>query len=168
PPTPAAAAAGFDAAARGGPAASARAAAYRTATPAYASCEQLQGQGVDTRDDVYSLACIGYEVITGKHPFGGLSALEARAQRLRPRRPAVLGAAAWRALRRGLAWEREHRPRHLPGWLAELGIARAARHLPPSHELRATQAPRFQMRRVAAAAILLVITGTVAFALLAP
>jgi serine/threonine protein kinase len=47
-------------------------------TPAYASCEMLQGAEADARDDIYSFACVIYEMLSGKRPCGELNALEAR------------------------------------------------------------------------------------------
>ena len=50
----------------------------RALTPAYASCEMLEGKEPDRRDDIYSFACVIYEMLCGDRPFGELSALEAR------------------------------------------------------------------------------------------
>src|SRR3984957_11201414 len=47
-------------------------------TPLYASPEMLEQLGPDPRDDVYALACIAHELLTGQHPFDEKSALEAR------------------------------------------------------------------------------------------
>src|SRR5215472_12951608 len=47
-------------------------------TPRYASCEMLQGKEADRRDDIYSFACVIYEMLCGERPFGDLTALEAR------------------------------------------------------------------------------------------
>jgi serine/threonine-protein kinase len=44
-------------------------------TPAYMSPEQLNGEGVDGRSDLFSLGVILYTVVTGYKPFQGNSAL---------------------------------------------------------------------------------------------
>jgi len=80
------------------------------ATPAYASCERLVGDLPDVRDDIYSFACLAYELLSGKHPFDRGSALEARSAGRTPRRIRGLSRRQWRALRSGLAWSREDRP----------------------------------------------------------
>ena len=38
-------------------------------TPAYMAPEQLRGEDVDARADIFAFACILYEIIAGKHPF---------------------------------------------------------------------------------------------------
>jgi serine/threonine protein kinase len=38
-------------------------------SPAYASKEMFEGKEANPRDDVYSLACVLYEFLSGKHPF---------------------------------------------------------------------------------------------------
>jgi len=39
-------------------------------TPRYASPELAAGEDPEPADDVYALACIAYEALCGKHPFG--------------------------------------------------------------------------------------------------
>jgi serine/threonine protein kinase len=103
------------------------------ATPAYASCERLAGAAPEVRDEVYSFACVAYELLRGEHPFGRSSAREARDQGLRARRIRGLSRGQWRALRRGLAWSRDDRPRSLTDLLEGLGLVATSPSDPPNH-----------------------------------
>lgn len=78
-------------------------------TPAYASLEQLRHQPPDARDDIYALACVAYELLTGKHPFGKLSAETALELKVQLKPIAGLRRNQWRALQRGLAFQQEDR-----------------------------------------------------------
>ena len=78
-------------------------------TPAYASPEMLENRDPDPRDDIFALACITYELLTGHHPFNRLSSVQARSAAMRPPRPPGLGRVQWHALKCGLALEREAR-----------------------------------------------------------
>ncbi len=46
-------------------------ASSHSGTPEFASPEQLLGETVDLRSDLYSLSLVAYFVLTGKSPFGG-------------------------------------------------------------------------------------------------
>jgi serine/threonine protein kinase len=138
---------------------------YRQATPAYASCEQLQGWCADPRDDIYALACLAYQLLAGRHPFDQRSSLVARGRRMRPRRPAAMRGDNWRALRRGLAWSREQRNMTMEKWLEQLGVADGAEALPPLTRLTAAPPPRQWPQRVAVAAAVLLSLGLAAFAI---
>ena len=78
-------------------------------TPAYASCEMLEEKDADPRDDIYSFACVIYEILCGKRPFGELTALEAReaGTRVLPLQGLSRGQNA--ALARALAFDRDAR-----------------------------------------------------------
>src|SRR5207344_2278894 len=52
-------------------------------TPEFMSPEQLRGKPLDPRTDVYSLALMTYEMLTGKLPFQGRTQQEMMIARLR-------------------------------------------------------------------------------------
>ena len=79
-------------------------------TPAYASPEMAEESAdPDPRDDIYGLACVCYEVLTGNHPFDRVSAIVARGKKLAPKPVATLSARQNRALARALAFDRAAR-----------------------------------------------------------
>jgi eukaryotic-like serine/threonine-protein kinase len=90
-------------------------------TPAYASPEMLEHLDPDPRDDIYALACIAYEMLTGRHPFTGASALQARGAGMKPQRPPGLGRGPWHALKCGLALERSARTPTVERFLHDFG-----------------------------------------------
>ncbi|MDP8978350.1 MAG: protein kinase, partial [Actinomycetota bacterium] len=61
-------------------------------TAAYIAPEQARGDPVDRRTDVYSLGCVLYEMLTGRQPFGGESAVAVAYQHIsqRPTPPSQL------------------------------------------------------------------------------
>ena len=79
-------------------------------TPAYASPQVLDGETPDRRDDVFSYACVAYELLTGQHPFQHRSSLEARDAGATPARAWNLTAQQWLGLLSALSWDREQRP----------------------------------------------------------
>ncbi|MGZ4960287.1 MAG: serine/threonine-protein kinase [Methylomonas sp.] len=90
-------------------------------TPAYASLEQLQNKDPDPRDDIYALACVSYELLTGKHPFGRLSAEKALEVNLEPKPVPGLSRRQWKGLQKGLAFQQEQRPATVDEFLAGIG-----------------------------------------------
>jgi serine/threonine protein kinase len=126
----------------GGPTVSAPPDRSPIATPRYASPQVLDGQRPDARDDLYSLACLIYVLLSGRHPFGDKTALGAQEERLRPSRPDGLNGKEWRALRTGLAFDRERRPADIAQWLESFDWSTAAARLPPLLTLVRVAAPR--------------------------
>ena len=111
----------------------------RYATPAYASAQVLSGLPPAPADDLYSFACVAFEVLAGTHPFGRAGAIEARDRGLRTPVVEALDAGAAAALARGLAFEREARPASagdlLDGVFAA-GGARPRTDVPPEASAR--------------------------------
>ena len=102
-------------------------AALGALTPAYASCEMLEGLEPDMRDDIYALACVIYEMLSGKHPFGGRTAVEARDQKRRPAPITTLSRSQNAALVSGLAFDREHRAASVEALIAGLSLTANAK-----------------------------------------
>lgn len=95
-------------------------------TPAYASPEMLEHRVPDPRDDIYALACITYELLTGRHPFDRVPATQARNAGIKPPRPKNLGYRQWRALRTALSFERDTRTPTVARFLQEMSGERPA------------------------------------------
>lgn len=74
----------------------------RAMTPAYSSCNRLEGGTPCFSDDVYSLSCVIYEILSGRHPYERKSALVARELDLQPPRIDGLTPLQWRTLAAGL------------------------------------------------------------------
>jgi serine/threonine protein kinase len=100
----------------------------------FASCQVLEGERADARDDMFSLGCLAYLLLSGIQPFPKRTAMEAREAKFRLRRPANVSRRQWQALRSALRWEREDRPTDVLQWLSDLELG-AARKLPPFNDL---------------------------------
>ncbi len=92
-------------------------------TPAYMAPEQLRGEGVDGRADVFSLGVMTFEMLTGKLPYGGTSLFEIGMKQ-------AAGAAAVdvgdmpeemaAAIRRAIAFDKDTRPASPLAFASEL------------------------------------------------
>ena len=92
-------------------------------TPGYMSPEQVSGQRVDARSDVWAFGCVLYEMLTGQQAFGGTSISETTAAILESppdwnRLPAPVPVGVRRVLRRCLQRDIRHRLHHI----ADVGI----------------------------------------------
>jgi serine/threonine protein kinase len=113
-----------------------RAATYSTSTSeftgtlAYAAPEQVRGELLDRRADIYALACVAYEALTGDVPFGGRDNVAATLFAIleltpppvtggRPDLPAAVDAVFDRAL----AKDRRRRPPTADQFVADLAAA---------------------------------------------
>ena len=78
-------------------------------TPAYASLEMWKQASPDPRDDIYALACVTYELLSGRHPFDRQSAKAVNERKLVAKRIDSLTRMQWEGLKQGLALNREDR-----------------------------------------------------------
>jgi putative ABC transport system permease protein len=63
---------------------------FSAGTPAYVSPEQASGErAVDQRSDVYSLACVAFEMLSGRAPFGGRDTQEIVSRRFHEPPPSL-------------------------------------------------------------------------------
>jgi formylglycine-generating enzyme required for sulfatase activity len=97
-------------------------------TPPYASPEMLENAEPDPRDDLYALACIAHELLTGRHPFDRIVANEARDSGMKMTRRSSMSAAQFKAIAHGLEFDRDKRTpsveRFMEEFTAGTGIRR--------------------------------------------
>ena len=76
-------------------------------TPGYAAPELLEGQPLSASADVYGVACVIYELASGKHPFRRLPSTQARDEHLERelQAPQNLPKHCWPALRTALSFD---------------------------------------------------------------
>lgn len=91
-------------------------------TLAYASPEMLRGEAAEPADDVYALACVAYELLSGHHPLRDpagrkLPADQAAQRGLQPQPIHGVPKRVNRAILRGLAFERGARFADAGGFL---------------------------------------------------
>jgi serine/threonine protein kinase len=89
-------------------------------TPAYASAEMLDGMDPIPPDDTYALACVAYELLTGRHPFNKMPANQARANKLAPAPIKGLNRRQNKAIARGLAFSRDKRSKTIHEFVTQL------------------------------------------------
>ncbi len=104
---------------------------FSAGTPAYVSPEQAAGEEtLDGRSDVYSLACVTWELLAGRPPFSGTTTREVVSRRFRAPPPDLrafapdLPAALVGAVERGMALAPAQRPATPLGFAHEVAAAR--------------------------------------------
>ncbi|AWE50610.1 MULTISPECIES: serine/threonine-protein kinase [Streptomyces] len=81
-------------------------------TPAYVAPESAEGRPQTSAVDIYGAGILLYELVTGRPPFGGGSALEVLHQHLsaEPRRPSTVPDPLWTVIERCLSKNPDDRP----------------------------------------------------------
>jgi serine/threonine protein kinase len=109
-------------------------------TPEFMSPEQLRGEPLDGRTDIYSLALMTYEMLTGKLPFEGrtqqemmIARLRAEPIPLRQKRPDLnFPEAVEKTLLKGMARSPDDRQATAPEFAREFAEAAAPGGPPPA------------------------------------
>src|SRR6202011_4755424 len=86
-------------------------------TPSYASPQLMARQKPEPADDVYALACLAYELLTGTHPFD--AGVGAQSLKFPPLHRAELSALQYSALVHGLQPDRNNRTPTVRQFVAE-------------------------------------------------
>ncbi|MET9700098.1 serine/threonine-protein kinase [Streptomyces sp. NPDC006529] len=91
-------------------------------TPAYVAPESAEGRPQTSAVDIYGAGILMYELVTGRPPFAGGTALEVLHRHLSedPQRPSTLPEPLWTVIERCLSKEPDLRP-------SAVGLARALR-----------------------------------------
>lgn len=114
-------------------------------TPAYASCEVLEGAPPLPQDDVYSLACVAYRMLAGRRVFGHHDALAAEQSGRKASPIRDLPASQWAALEQALALRRAARTRDVASFITAFNstppVARATYRAAPPESPAAAPAP---------------------------
>ncbi|MEN7343526.1 MAG: protein kinase [Pseudomonadota bacterium] len=93
------------------------------ATPAYASPQVLGGKPAKPEDDVFSLACVAYRLLSGFRVFRDKSALDAQSAGRLPDRIESISGRQWHALAAALTFETDRRTPSISEFLRQLRIA---------------------------------------------
>ena len=97
-------------------------------TPRYMAPEQVTGEGLDARSDLFAVGAILFEMLAGRPAFGGRNAVEILHATLHEQPPALTGspavAAADRVIRRALAKRPSDRPASADAMAEELRAVR--------------------------------------------
>jgi serine/threonine protein kinase/tetratricopeptide (TPR) repeat protein len=97
-------------------------------TPGYMAPEQIAGDAVDARSDLFAVGAILFEMLAGRPAFSGRTVMAVVNATLTEQPPALAGppavAAVDRVIRRALAKNPDGRPESAQAMLKELGAAR--------------------------------------------
>jgi serine/threonine protein kinase len=99
-------------------------------SPSYMSPEQIRGQALDARSDVYSYGCVLFELLAGRPPYSGASTNEILNKHIQAPIPAIdrlnpnATSAAGKLIRHLLAKSPAERPKSMREVLGQLRVVR--------------------------------------------
>ena len=93
-------------------------------TTAYASCGMHAEEAPCPEDDIYSLACVIYELLSGRHPFNKTDAIIAERKKMQPSQIPGLSKDEMQAILRGLRFRTTDRTSSAKQLYTELFSAR--------------------------------------------
>ncbi|NOR19394.1 MAG: protein kinase, partial [Xanthomonadales bacterium] len=96
-------------------------------TPAYASCEALEREKPTSQDDLFSLACLVYRLLSGRRAFGSLTALQAESEGVELVPIGGMSESRWEALEKALSFRRCDRQPDVTTFAKEFGQRTAPR-----------------------------------------
>jgi eukaryotic-like serine/threonine-protein kinase len=105
-------------------------------TKSYISPEQIRGQALDGRADLYSFACTMHEILSGKPPFTGTSATDLLNKHLRSTPPSLealnqnVTPEFAQLIRRSLSKKRDERPKSVDDFLRGFRMMRVFKFTP--------------------------------------
>ena len=145
-------------------------------TPAYMAPEQVRGERVDHRADIFALGCVLYEMLTGRRPFLGATAQDTMSAILRDPPPPIestarggdIPAALCRVVERCLDKTPDGRFQSTEDLAFALKTAGTESGLRTAVEPPAAPASRGSIWRIAIVAALGLITGAAGAALILP
>lgn len=110
-------------------------------SPYYMSPEQVQGQPLDARSDQYALGVVLFEMLAGRKPFTGLTAMDLMQQHISGERPALPPeqSACEPIVARLMARDRDDRFADIDAVLAELDKLPTAAAPPAETDSQAAQ-----------------------------
>lgn len=100
-------------------------------TQSYASPEVLSGLAPTAADDIFSLGCVAYRMLAGRHPFRGHPSIKAQESEMTVIPVPGLADSLWQVLRQALSYERSGRPAAASAFLIDIPSATDVAQLGP-------------------------------------
>jgi len=94
-------------------------------TPNYASMELLNDEMPSESDDIFSFACVCYELLTGRHPYNRERSDIALKKGITPPKIKLLSNRQWRVLKSALSLQKKNRINSIDDFLIEFMVKKS-------------------------------------------